>query len=1032
MARFRVRAGLSVAALMATLMATLPGSSVAAQAIPAFATRDPDGSARYVVMMRGPIAPADYGAGEAAGLAPKQATVHARAAAEGEIARLVATLRIQPTRTYQFAISGFAAGLTALQVARLRADPAVAAVVDDVATRVDETVDDSATGPAAEPQGGGVQTTRLPQQVIPTGVRRIHADQSAIARIDGIDQPMDVDVAILDTGIAPHPDLRIAGGHDCTSNDPSAWRDRYGHGTHVAGTVAAIDNGIGVVGVAPGARVWAVKTFNDKGRGFISNYLCGIDWVTGLRDTSDPDLPRIEVANMSFDSWLPNADDRDCGFSSHDPVHVAVCAMVAAGTTAVVAAGNDNKNARLRLPSAYDEVITVSALADFDGKPGGVGRQADVCPGYVPDVDDTFANFSNFGPDVDLMAPGKCILSTYKGGGYALMSGTSMASPTAAGAAALVYAAHPNANPQLVRQALIRATNLGWATSTDPDGHSDRLLDASRIGPLPGLQISAAQPSDELARGGILEIPIELARSAGFTASVSLDTGDLPANVEAEFGPARTAGDSTTMTLRAVGPVDDASVAIRIRARGGGFSRIMSVDVTLRHGGTRMAFDAPAGPGVSLTDNDSVHVSIAQVGNVPNPQSRVVQRQRADPVVPGTCNGADWRDAGAAQAIGDLDPSGSAGAGWSFDSPGLSDGCLRWVVRLRFDVGPSAAFDSGAVIVDTTAPPPPHVISEGESTWQDGTDQAVWVRGGVTGSVSLTISGTDPASGAATEQLVLPSGHGWQVVDGPTAATPSLLQLHWSADAVATTLEIRTIDATGHLGAPRNLRLRVDGSAPSAPSWKWPPPGRTTVVTATPELLWQHGGDQGSGVATLQLIQRERGAIQQRGSCAGVQWARDGAARLLDRHHVERDLASRYCYRYTLTALDRVGNRGAKVHSGVILSDVTPPALNFLTPNEGTLTVTGHRSIVVRWTEHESGGSAGIASRSLERERGRIVTPGTCNGVTWAPDGSADTGVSPSAQSGLRRGYCYRWRLSVADLSNMVGVAISGRVLVAP
>src|SRR5262249_43461193 len=144
---------------------------------------------------------------------------------------------------------------------------------------------------AADPHRGGIVTTRLSSPVVPTGVRRVNADRSPLAKIDGKDDPMDVDVAIIDTGIAPHKDLRIAGGHDCTSPYPTAWRDRYGHGTHVAGTVGAIDNGIGVVGVAPGARLWAVKALNDEGRGFISSYICGIDWVAAQRDPAHPDRP---------------------------------------------------------------------------------------------------------------------------------------------------------------------------------------------------------------------------------------------------------------------------------------------------------------------------------------------------------------------------------------------------------------------------------------------------------------------------------------------------------------------------------------------------------------------------------------------------------------------------------------------------------------------------------------------------------------------------------------------------------------------
>jgi subtilisin family serine protease len=226
----------------------------------------------------------------------------------------------------------------------------------------------------------------------------------------------------------------------------------------VAGTIGAKDDANGVVGVAPGARLWAVRVLNNQGSGSWSSIICGIDWVTSRAST-------IEVANMSLGGTGSDSPCADGG------MHRAICASVAAGVTYVVAAGNSTMNANGYVPATYEEVITVSALADFNGEPGG--GAAATCRA---DTDDTFASFSNFGSDVDLIAPGVCINSTWKGGGYNAISGTSMASPHVAGAAALVKAAKPGLAPKDVKSALQAAGNSNWTNTDDGDAFKETLL----------------------------------------------------------------------------------------------------------------------------------------------------------------------------------------------------------------------------------------------------------------------------------------------------------------------------------------------------------------------------------------------------------------------------------------------------------------------------------------------------------------------------------------------------------------------------
>jgi subtilisin len=228
----------------------------------------------------------------------------------------------------------------------------------------------------------------------------------------------------------------------------------------VAGTIGAIDNDAGVVGVAPGARIWAVKVLNSQGSGYTSWIVAGIDWVAANAST-------IEVANMSLG-----------GSGFNEAEYDAIQGAVNKGVAFAVAAGNSDADAKNYSPAAFDNVLTVSALADFDGKPGGLGS-----PTCRNDQDDTLADFSNWGTAVDIAAPGVCILSTFplEQGEYGTISGTSMASPHAAGALALLASRNNPTNAAGVYNLYDEVKNAGNFNWTDDsgDGIKEPLLDVS-------------------------------------------------------------------------------------------------------------------------------------------------------------------------------------------------------------------------------------------------------------------------------------------------------------------------------------------------------------------------------------------------------------------------------------------------------------------------------------------------------------------------------------------------------------------------
>lgn len=243
-----------------------------------------------------------------------------------------------------------------------------------------------------------------------------------------------IEVALLDTGVdLRHPDLRdnIVGGIDFVNHDDEP-QDDNGHGTGVAGILAATENGLGLVGVAPKVGIWAVKMLGHDEQGSISDLIRGIEWA----------LDRgVEIINMSLGTPEDNPALRE-----------AIIAAYQAGVLLVAAAGN--KGSQVLFPAAYPEVIAVAAS----------------------DKNDQHAWFSNMGPEVELTAPGTDLLSTGLTGQYQIVNGTSFSVPHVSGVAALLFSIGIT-DARQVRQRLDQtAEDLGLTLTAQGYG----LVDAKR------------------------------------------------------------------------------------------------------------------------------------------------------------------------------------------------------------------------------------------------------------------------------------------------------------------------------------------------------------------------------------------------------------------------------------------------------------------------------------------------------------------------------------------------------------------------
>ncbi|HEX6685943.1 MAG TPA: S8 family serine peptidase [Candidatus Limnocylindrales bacterium] len=313
---------------------------------------------------------------------------------------------------------------------------------------------------------------------------------------------------IIDTGIRfSHNDFggRAVTGFDAI--DGGSADDANGHGTHVAGTV-----GGGSFGVAKGVTLVGVRVLNAAGSGTNAQVIGGIDWVTG-----DHDPGEAAVANMSLGG-------------AGTALNAAVANSIADGVTYAVAAGNESTDACTRTPASTPTAITVGAT----------------------DINDVRASFSNFGTCLDIFAPGVSITSAWFTSNTATntISGTSMASPHVAGAAALVLAQNPGMTPQQVRDSLVNNSTAN-VVGNPGNGSANRLLFVVNGPPGNDFSVAVSPTSGTTQQGGAVTTTVGTATTSGSPQTVTFSAGGLPPGVTASFNPPSvTSGGSSTLTLQ--------------------------------------------------------------------------------------------------------------------------------------------------------------------------------------------------------------------------------------------------------------------------------------------------------------------------------------------------------------------------------------------------------------------------------------------------------------------------------------------------
>jgi subtilisin family serine protease/subtilisin-like proprotein convertase family protein len=440
-------------------------------------------------------------------------------------------------RTYQNALHGFEARLSAAQARRLAADPSVKYVQQNHTVTI--------AGTQAPTPSWGLD--RIDQRNLPLDNSYTYPNTGS-----------GVKAYIIDTGIRfSHSDFggRAVSGFDAI--DGGSADDCNGHGTHVAGTVGGTS-----YGVAKNVTLVGVRVLDCGGSGTYAQVIAGIDWVTGDHAAGQP-----AVANMSLGGGFDQATND------------AVTRSIADGVTYAIAAGNEYaSNACTKSPASTPDAITVGATQSNDAR----------------------ASYSNIGTCLDIFAPGTSITSAWYTSDTATntISGTSMATPHVAGAAALVLAANPSYTPQQVRDKLVNDATSNVVTDPGTGSPNKLLYIGNIVPPTQDFSIGVSPTSGSVNPGSAISATVSTTTTIGSPQTVSLSASGLPAGATATFSPASiTSGGSATLTISTTGATAPGTYTVTITGRG---------TVTTNTTSYRLTVNGP--PGCSQTNGTDVTI----------------------------------------------------------------------------------------------------------------------------------------------------------------------------------------------------------------------------------------------------------------------------------------------------------------------------------------------------------------------------------------------------------------------------------------